>query len=59
MRPIAEREEEAHDEQPEIEVVEDDVKDADLRNVGLERLGENDEGDIVVTLMRMKVMTVA
>jgi hypothetical protein len=58
LRPITEREEEAHDEQPEIEVVEDDVNDVDLRNVGFERLGENDEGNVVVTLMRMSVMTV-
>jgi hypothetical protein len=30
----------------------------DLRNVGLERLGENDEGNVVVTLMRRRVIMV-
>jgi hypothetical protein len=32
FRPVAEREKEAHDEQPEIEVVEDEVKDVDSKN---------------------------
>jgi hypothetical protein len=37
LRPVAEREKEAQNKQPEIEVVEDEVKDVDL----LERFGKN------------------
>jgi len=52
--PITEREKEAHDEKAEIEVVEDQVEDADLGNVTLERFGENDERDVVVALIRVR-----
>ena len=51
---ITERGKEAHDEKAKIEVVEDQVEDADLGNVTLERFGENDEHDIVVTLIRVR-----
>jgi len=54
LGPLTEREKEAHDEKAEIEVVEDQVEDADLGNVTLERFGENDEHDIVVTLIRVR-----
>jgi hypothetical protein len=37
-----------------IEVVEDEVKDVDLWNIGLERFGENDKCDVVVALIRAR-----
>jgi len=56
LEPITEREKEAHDEKPEIEVVddEDEDKDVDLGNVILERFGENDERDVVDALIRVR-----
>jgi hypothetical protein len=53
LRLVAEREKEAHNEQLEIKVVEDEVKDVNLGNVGLERFGENDKGDVVVVLIHV------
>ena len=50
--PTTERENEARDEKPEIEVV-DDV-DVDLGDVILERFGENDERGVVVALIRVR-----
>jgi hypothetical protein len=52
FRPVAEREKEAHDEQPEKEVVEDEVKDVDSKK--LEHFSENDKDDVAVVLIRMR-----
>ena len=50
--PITEREKEAHDGKPEIEVVEDEDEEVNLGNVILERFGENDERGVIVALIR-------
>jgi hypothetical protein len=53
---ITERDKEAHNDKPEIEVVddEDEDKDVGLGNLILERFGENDKRDVVVALIRVR-----
>jgi hypothetical protein len=57
LRPVAERQDEAHNKQAEVEVVENHIGRVDALEVEfliLHRVGENGEGDVVIGLHRKK-----